>query len=840
MNLDQITTKCYILALFIRDDGERLLLGDGFYEFTQKLQHFQPNTYENDIVPLQGSDGQLLAGQVRRTATQSFDGYIGDATANRQIIEQKRTDFLTFFRKKHFYKVIYIFPDGTAIQRKRGYIVDAPSVPELWQRFPEYHIGLNFEDVNYYEYAEDEFGDEIYAHIINIALSSALEGGLVWDAIGAITDGITWSNIQTTQGEYITINNALDIPAKLAGVEMLGKAEQSGTPTPDAPIPVQTVTGENVVKITGKNLLPTITGSDTYSGVSLTSNNGTITATGTATASMTFTLTGTDGIKYRQTYWQTILATTTNSVLIPKGTYYFSGTATLGNITIQYRLVDIGQKLEDGTSISLNSSITLTEDKWLCIAIYVNNTRTPDVNMSALQLELGSTATAYAPYQGQEFEVNLGKNLLKPYQTTGSVTANGLTISMNSDGTILVDGTSTGNSWIEFVADFKSGTSAQTTPQVLLDSTATYTLSSSVLSGTTTATPIIYIQPTSGTGEQYATLGNAKTFTDATGIYRGWLRFSANQVFNNTKIGIMVEHGSSATSFAPYFTPIELCKIGTYQDYIWNDGGTWKIHKATGKRVIDGTEDGWVWSDTNRYTVATSNVGARLGLSNNFTYQNYNGAPSTDSPSFDVSSNLASIGFFDDTISSLTNFKTWLGSHPTTVYYALATPTDNAITEQALIDQLNALGASSLYVGVNNIGTDTLNATPTLKIGYYTEYDEAGAGYEWEPGGGGQNIVSVEGLDNAYPIWTITGQATNPTLTNITTGQTITWNGTVPAGQTLTIDMNEMTADLAGANVFEYISGEWLYLQPGNNSLTYTASGGATDDSILSWNGVAG
>lgn len=194
MNLDDITTKCYILALIIRDDGERFLLGDGYYEFKDALQHFQPNTYVNDVVELQGTDGQLLAGQVRRAATQSFDGYIGDAAASKQLIEQKRKDFIMFFRKKHFYKVVYIFPDGTAIQRKRGYIVDAPSVPEIWQKFPEYHIGLNFEDPNYYEYAENNLGDEIYAHIVEINLSQALGSGLVWDNDGAVSDndGYIW------------------------------------------------------------------------------------------------------------------------------------------------------------------------------------------------------------------------------------------------------------------------------------------------------------------------------------------------------------------------------------------------------------------------------------------------------------------------------------------------------------------------------------------------------------------------------------------------------------------------------------------------------------------------
>lgn len=303
MNLDQITTKCYILALIIRDDGERLLLGDGFYEFKQKLQHFQPNTYENDIVPLQGADGQLLAGQVRRTATQSFDGYIGDATANRQIIEQKRTDFLTFFRKKHFYKVIYIFPDGTAIQRKRGYIVDAPSIPELWQRFPEYHIGLNFEDVNYYEYAEDEYGDEIPAHIVSIDILLALSGGLVWDSDGAVSDNAGYEWEPGGSGQNIVSVDGVDMAEPIWTI-----TGQATNPTLTNITTGQTLTwngtvpngqtliinmAEQTASLSGANVFEYITGS----WIQLQPGNNTITytASGGATAPSSLSWNGVKG-----------------------------------------------------------------------------------------------------------------------------------------------------------------------------------------------------------------------------------------------------------------------------------------------------------------------------------------------------------------------------------------------------------------------------------------------------------------------------------------------------------------------------------------------------------------
>ena len=195
MNLDDITRKCYILALFIRDDGERFLLGDGAYDFKEDQMHFIGNIFNNDVVEVQGNDGLLLAGQVRRPSSQSFDGYIGDATVAKSDIESYRRDFFAFFRKNYYYTVVYIFQDGTEIQRKRGFIVDAPEVKELFQLFPEYHIALNFEDTNYYDYQENSEGEEIYSKTVNVyPATGPTRGGLIWDSIGVVWDniGATW------------------------------------------------------------------------------------------------------------------------------------------------------------------------------------------------------------------------------------------------------------------------------------------------------------------------------------------------------------------------------------------------------------------------------------------------------------------------------------------------------------------------------------------------------------------------------------------------------------------------------------------------------------------------
>lgn len=184
-----VNERNWILTLFIRDDGERFLLGDGAYEFKDTQKHFTAPTVENDTVEVQGNDGIMLAGQVRRPNTQEFDGFVGDATATKEQIEEKRKAFLGFFLTRHTYTAIYIFENGKAIQRRGGFIVDAPEVKELWQIHPEYHVALNFEDINYYNYAENDEGQEIFANIYKLINTRATSGGLVWDEIGVVWEG---------------------------------------------------------------------------------------------------------------------------------------------------------------------------------------------------------------------------------------------------------------------------------------------------------------------------------------------------------------------------------------------------------------------------------------------------------------------------------------------------------------------------------------------------------------------------------------------------------------------------------------------------------------------------
>lgn len=815
--LADITARGWIMAYFIRSDGERFLLGTGAYDFKSDLQHFQPNTMANDIVELQGADGQLIAGQVRRSATQSFNGYVGDSTQNRERIEELRRDFLMFFRKNFFYKTVYIYPNGTAIQRKRGYLVDAPSVPELYQFFPEYHVALNYEDPNYYEYAEDAQGDEIFANILAITLTTPSAGGLVWDAIGAVSHGYIWSNPQTASGSSFQITGIEGAPLTLT--ELTGNATQNGTPTPDAPVAVNTTTGENVVKITGKNLFD----KDNYS----------------STAGYFYssdTLIGTGSPAHNILFWIPCAANTKYSITIPTGYGIVTKVAT--SLVEPANGVSITGSYRTEATV-VNGYTTGATAKYLVIYLQAPNYTIADILdniVSQLQLELGSTATTYEPYQGQEYEVNLGKNLFdKDNANIINAYINGsntlATSSNDRVALIPVEPNTTYSITAQRVGQI-SGQGADDFAGILIESATTPTIG------------------TSGTRIFYAIQGDlSQTFT--TNASQNWLALKVANIvrsdYSGTLATIQLELGS-ATAYAPYFTPIELAKIGTYQDRIYKNDGKWYIEKQVGKVVFDGSESWNITSNGNSFfrtlldaTLMPNRNTIAYAVSNYYTAETYNRVTSVN-PVIDYGLSLSDstnrINIRNKDITTTADFQTWLSTHPTTVYYALATPTTTEITDSTLLAQLNFI--ANLYGGTNNIMLVGTGAQGEIGVEYMTEVDTDGAGYEWQGGGGGGgNTITLDAVEAVRPVWEVIGPATNPTLTNITTGETISFDGTVPAGQTLTVDMDARTATMAGANVFQFITGDWLRLEPGNNRMSYTATG-TTEPSTLSWNGVVG
>lgn len=119
-------------------------------------------------------------------------------------------------------------------------------------------------------------------------------------------------------------------------------------------------------------------------------------------------------------------------------------------------------------------------------------------------------------------------------------------------------------------------------------------------------------------------------------------------------------------------------------------------------------------------------------------------------------------------------------------------------------------------------------------------FDAVGATFEL--GSGGVQTIFANTVRNVYPIWTVHGEAVNPSLTSNSTGGTLTYTGTLNDGDELIIDNHNQTAKLNGSNVIGNVSGDWIYLVPGQNQVGYNASSvtGDGEMSTLEWNGVIG
>ena len=230
---------------------------------------------------------------------------------------------------------------------------------------------------------------------------------------------------------------------------------------------------------------------------------------------------------------------------------------------------------------------------------------------------------------------------------------------------------------------------------------------------------------------------------------------------------IQLESGSSATSYEPYcggvpspspsypqqiqtvtgeqtvsingtdysidLGSIELCKLGSYQDYIYKSGDDWKVHKAIATITVDGSED-WAYSGDNKFSANNINGMAMPVNANAVCYCSTHigvlsagsGAAFTplvaDKPyATDVHKTATMVRFKDIRFTTTTELESWLSQNNTTIYYVVATATDTTITDTNLIAQLEAIRTAALESGSNTISNTATgtNLAGDLEIGYY-------------------------------------------------------------------------------------------------------------------------
>ena len=101
--------------------------------------------------------------------------------------------------------------------------------------------------------------------------------------------------------------------------------------------------------------------------------------------------------------------------------------------------------------------------------------------------------------------------------------------------------------------------------------------------------------------------------------------------------------------------------------------------------------------------------------------------------------------------------------------------------------------------------------------------------------------VNNQGWATTYPIITITGPITNPSVGSTTQGNYITIQGTYAATDTIVVDLAQRLVTVNGTTARNLVAGgsNWFSAQPGSNSFYLTGSGytlGVTAASVAWYN----
>ena len=518
---------------------------------------------------------------------------------------------------------------------------------------------------------------------------------------------------QTATGKTINFTNS-DNSGDITDFQLDGETSQNGTPTPSAPVAVNTTTGENTVKIRGKNLLKLTNGTYSSNGVTAVVNNGVVSLSGTATANAYVVLTA------RADYYSLTL----------NGSYKMTTQTTSGIYNVVYYGTSSTMFNASGPQVkALNGTYNNIR-----FQLYIpSGTNTNGITTSPMIVANG-TDESFEPYQGQSYEVNLGKNLINfgSYQQSwdgAAVNGEGTTITMspNASGSmgLLYDSTSfsvsipTGRT-IVWSRTWAGGGTWQS-------GTFTFPLTLTYSDGTTET--LSFGDTTENNYTQVLSASKTLTKNLVSVKIEGGGCFGITSLSAPTSFNLQLELGS-ATSYAAYFTPIELCKIGDYQDYIYKSDGKWYVHKAVGKYQLDGTEvwgtatDGYILAANSQspfYNILAIGTPSYESLCSHFYVQ-----PNAQTWTGDGKCGFNPTGTFWVMYAAPADknaFLAWLGQTKPSIYFPLATPTDTEITNQTLITQLDNVASAPLYTGVNNITTITPNEQGTLEIKYVT-YDK--------------------------------------------------------------------------------------------------------------------
>ena len=193
----------------------------------------------------------------------------------------------------------------------------------------------------------------------------------------------------TFSGISLNISNTLQ--AKIKNIALEGNTSQDGDPTPDTPIPIKVVTGEQNVEIRGKNLFDKdnaniINGYIQTGNTTLLSNGST-----------------------NKLIWINIKSSTTYTI----SKKVFSSSKNRFGIATSVEEPATGISISNAIQQNNNNYLTVTSgqnDNYLIVYPWTDNdTYTLEDVLDTIQIEEGTTATEYEPYYTpQTYPLSLG------------------------------------------------------------------------------------------------------------------------------------------------------------------------------------------------------------------------------------------------------------------------------------------------------------------------------------------------------------------------------------------------------------------------------------------------
>lgn len=525
-------------------------------------------------------------------------------------------------------------------------------------------------------------------------------------------DFFTASETVDGTGSEMTLNNT--IQAKIKSVQMDGDTYQ------------QTYSGKNLLEGTPWRTVVTSSGYPSYIGTGITINSS-------------------DNNNIDFTSTEIYRGVETNYIQIANGTTItISFTGTLPN-----RLY-VTQYDSNKTRVStLNPSVTTvgtvtvttTQDGYVTVA-FANST-SGSFAISNVQMEVGSYATSYEPYTGgipapsPSYHIPIsvvtgaqtvtitGKNLINIPNFTSS--QQGITAKC-SNQTIELTGTA-GNTYYPDFRFYKDGTygtrayrstvnQIDTSKGFFTEPNSEYKLSIFIEGNTPYA--IVEGFETKVTNNLGLVGNQVITINDSERLNFVSISISQN-VTADVKVRIQIEKGSTATAYEPYqvqsytidLGATELCKISDYQDYIYNSGDDWYVHKEVDKYVFDGDEswsttpygtNSWILGNVIYFNFVSNKIQIMSNIATGIAHADRN----TTTPNVMYSGQNNVFNFRNTSFTTLSALQT--ATKDSYVYYAIASPTDTKITDATLISELNALADALGYKDKTII---TVSATGT-------------------------------------------------------------------------------------------------------------------------------